>query len=501
MKKMNKNFYIKIMALPLLLIGSDVYSARTNRRSARSIYSATNAQTSTGLKNTTSGIKTIKCAKPGDPACIGKKTTAFLKCGANARKNSAGTACECVDETNYIINASNTNECIKKNDSFAVSQRKACGNALINAIQNACDESYFNNGIGEDGKLKCYDANDLFINFDTSGITVYIEGQAYEYDKACYMFTEDLTKSIADDYQITGANSPNCKLKRVVAEASNECFQAVLSAGRATGAVDSIESKLNSLCGIAGLQAKWTKLFGDEEQKGIIFPTDIPRLYINAGKLSPADGIEVVSNYLDGKITDKSNDWEVKITQILNTHLNEVGPACGSEYAATMHQTDIQVSREKSSLARAIDEQGGLKGAQTWTFNQASVIVGENRMNKLSREGIIGGVKDEDVNTDTSIAVLPLSGDISDKTLKEKKSELKTGKYLLLTPEGSEKKQYRIIEVRKTGVGENATIEYKTIDYDMKNENVNLSKTALKRMLGREENKELNQTEFKTLDD
>ena len=122
-------------------------------------------------------------------------------------------------------------------------------------------------------------------------------------------------------------------------------------------------------------------------------------------------------------------------------------------------------------------------------------------MNKLSREGIIGGVKDEDVNTDTSIAVLTLSGDISDKTLKEKKSELKTGKYLLLTPEESEKKQYRIIEVRKTGIGENATIEYKTIDYDMENENVNLSKTALKNMLGREENKELNQTEFTTLDD
>lgn len=123
-------------------------------------------------------------------------------------------------------------------------------------------------------------------------------------------------------------------------------------------------------------------------------------------------------------------------------------------------------------------------------------------MNKLSREGIVGGVKDEDVNTDTSIAVLTLSGDISDSTLKEKKSELKTGKYLLLTPEGSDKKQYRIIEVRKTGVGENATIEYKTIDYDMENENVNLSKTALKNMLGREEDKEgLKKPEFTTLDD
>ena len=481
-----KGFITCLLFVSIYLIDTPFVKAQRNSRRQTKTTTASNYASSSGLRTNT----TLRCDKPGDPGCIGSQGSAFLSCGKNAQKNSSQTACECIDPLNYVINPANPNECIAKTDSFAIAGKKACGNALINAIEIECENSFYNNGMNEDNTIKCYDANDLFLKFDTSSIVVFIEGIQYKYDDACIAYTEELTKSIAEDYNLTGANSPNCKLKRTVAEASNECFQAVLSTGKAYDAVDSIENKLENLCGIQGLRAKWTKLFGEEELKGIIFPTNIPQLYINAGKLSPADGLELVGNVLDGKFTDKSNTWERDITMILNSHLNEVASACGQEYATQMHDTNIQISDEKSSLQRAIDEQGSIKGAQTWIMQQASTIIGENKANKLVREGTIGGIKDEDIGNNSSTTILELS-QITEEELAQQ-NNLTSGIYLLTSGN-----KYRIVEIRKTGTGTTATIEYKTIPYS---NDLQLSTDALKAIIGKEEDTTLNQNDYISLD-
>ncbi len=474
----------KVLLLTFITISifdtKSVYSQKTPKRSK--ITKASNYSSSSGLRVNT----TIKCAKPGDPACIGSQSSAFLSCGANAQKNSTSTACECIDPVNYIINVNNPNECIQKTDSFAVAQKKSCGQILINAIAKECEQSRFNQGIGNNGTLKCYDANDLFLNFDTSEIKVYIEGVSYDYDKVCYMFTEDLTKSIAEDYAITGPNSLNCKLKRAIAEASNECFQAVLSTGKATKAVESIELKLQNMCGIAGLRSKWNKLYGDESSDGVIFPTDIPQNYINAGKLSAAHGSELIGNFLDGKMTDKSNTWELEITMLLNSHLKEVGLACGQEYAVSEHNTNIQLTNEKSSLQRAIDEHGALKGGQIWALNQASTIVGENTTNKIIREGVFGGTKDKDNNSD-KIEIIELndtetiSEDKIDTKLKEIINNIPSGttRYLILT-----QKDYKFLDTTKE-TNDAEEITYTTINYK---DDMEISGQTLKKMLNKTEN-------------
>lgn len=476
------NIYILLAFITISVFDTKpAYPKKAPKRSK--ITKASNYSQSSGLRVNT----TIKCSKPGDPACIGAQSNAFLSCGANAQKNSTSTACECIDPVNYIISANNPNECIQKTDSFAVAQRKSCGQALINAIAKECEQSLFNNGIGNDGKLKCYDANDLFISFDTSNIKIYIEGASYDYDKVCYMFTEDLTKSIAEDYQITGPNSQNCKLKRAIAEASNECFQAVLSTGKALRAVDSIEPQLQNMCGIIGLRSKWNKLYGDESSGGVVFPTDIPDRYINAGKLSAAHGSELVGNFLDGKITDKSNTWELEITMLLNSHLKEVGLACGQEYAVSEHNTDIQLTNEKSSLQRAIDEHGALKGGQIWALNQASTIVGENTTNKIMREGFLGGTDDNETSSN-KIDLIELS-DIEtmsetgiDEKLKTMIDNIPSGttRYLIIT-----QNDYRFIDTTKK-TNDSEEITYSTIDYK---DDMEISGQTLKKMLNKNENK------------
>ncbi|MBR4316739.1 MAG: hypothetical protein IKP65_07250 [Alphaproteobacteria bacterium] len=428
--------------------------SREVRRSSK-IQKASNYKGSSGLR--VSGVPT---------------ESETLKCGQNAVPNATNTACECADPTNYVINTVNPTECYQKLDPTVIAQKKACGNVLLTAVNRICETSFSNNGLSEDGEIKCYDPNDLFLKFDTSGLIVYIDGVQYSYDKTCYIYTEDLMKSISDDYQITGLNSPNCKLKRVVAEASNECFQAVLSTGRGLGATKSIANDLQKICGYTGLHAKWAQLFGNDDSSKVNFPTDIPDLYLKTGKLSAADGMALVGNLIDGKMTDKSNTWEREITRILNSHLNDVGAACGKEYAISMHNVDISISDEKSSLENAVSQKGAIKGAQDWAMMQASVFVGEKKANEFIKKGAFGSNDDSD-----SLSVVPII-DVKLDSFKPDYDTFKNEGLFVLVDED----KFSIIKVSKNAVIDER--DYESVKYD---DSLDLPKDAYKRIIGKQE--------------
>ncbi|MBR1544618.1 MAG: hypothetical protein IJ638_01580 [Alphaproteobacteria bacterium] len=459
MKKIVKFFAVGLGVIGVFSV-SDAFS-REARRSSK-LQKASNAKDSAGLR-----VKAGTSSKGSSGAC-----------GANAVLNSLGTACECKDATNFVINVFNPNECLQKTDPVVISHKKACGNVFLTAINRECEISFANNGMSEDGTFKCYDANDLFLKFDTSSLVVYVDGTQYAYDKVCYLYTEDLAKSIADDYSITGVNSPNCKLKRVVADASSECFQAVLAAGKAYGATNAISSDLQKICGYTGLHAKWAQLFGNDDSSKVNFPKNIPDLYLQAGKLSSADGVALVGNILDGKMTDKSNTWELNITQVLNSHLKDVSVACGSEYAISEHNTDLQLSNEKSSLARAIDEKGALKGAQDWAMMQASVVIGEDKANKVLKKGILGMNDDtsKEDKSDIIVTVLPVENFDNLSAYYDKLNS--DGRYVLTTD-----KKYAIIDVVKNTAGGDE-LEYTNVNYS---DDIDLSKDALKAIIGKEQ--------------
>ena len=408
---------------------------------------------------------------------INKSTTdagTVIKCGQNAKLNAAGTACECLDAANYVVNTLNPTECFQKTDPVVVAQKKACGNALLKVVERECENSFSNNGLSEDKSMKCYDANDLFLKLNTSDLTVFVDGVQYAYDKVCYIYVEDLTKSFAENYAITGLNSPNCKLKRVVAEASNECFQAVLAAGKAYGATKNISSDLQRICGYTGLHAKWSKLFGTDDSSVVDFPKNIPDLYLHAGKLSAADGVALAGNFLDGKITDKSNEWELQITQILNSHLKEVGAACGKEYEISTHQVNFQLSDDKSSLSKSIDENGILKGGQEWAMKQASVFIGEKKANDAMQKGMFNnGNSGEDSTTATVIKDVENFDNLDIYYTKLEKG----GIFVLVGTD-----EYSIIEVKNNKTGGYLEYEFKTYS-----DKIDLSKDALKSIIGKTE--------------
>ncbi|MCR5506354.1 MAG: hypothetical protein K6F04_00730 [bacterium] len=454
---------VEFFAVGLGIVGTfsagDAFS-REIRRSSK-MQKASNAKDSIGLRVNKSAI-----------------SNSSVVCGQNAVLNSSKTACECSDATNYVINTLNPTECLQKTDPVIIAQKKSCGNVLLNAVNRICETSFANNGMSDDGTIKCYDANDLFLKFDTSSLIVYVNGTQYSYDKACYVYTEDLMKSIADDYAITGVNSPNCKLKRVVAEASNECFQAVLSAGKAYGATNAISSDLQKLCGYTGLHAKWAQLFGNDDSSKVKFPTNIPDLYLQAGKLSSADGVALVGNILDGKMTDKSNTWELNITQILNSHLNDVGIACGKEYEISMHNTNLQLSNDKSSLQRAVDEKGALKGAQDWAMMQASVVIGEDKANEVVKGGILGINKDKSDKETVSSTTVVLPVENFDNLSPYYDTLKRDGRFVLTTS-----LKYAIIDVVKnTARGDE--LDFTGVSYS---DDIELSNDALKAIIGKEQ--------------
>ncbi len=508
--KLKRTIQIECMAVFALLIAKDISAARSRINRAGSNLSnlidyeksGLRASGKTNIVNVNSGRgnnpKNIRCSKPGDPKCIGGAKDTFFHCGKNAKRNSAGNGCECTDPRNYSLNPKNQYECIKNSEltngsGYDPKIKKACGKALIKVAENACELSPFNNGMskeieiesGVSSKIKCYDPADMFIKLKTNDLMVDTENEDSnkrfrKYDEICANYTEELLKNITETYSITGANSITCKVNRAIAAASNDCYKTTLSVGRAYNAVEKIEGKLKELCGRQGITKQWNAMFGNDHTAQVqhLFPDDIPDRYRQTGKLGAAEGMQLVGNFLDGKITDKKLDWEAQITALANSYNNTVSSACGKEYEIAQYNTNLQIAEKKSSLARMIDEEGGVKGTQKYFMNQISVFTGENRTNKWKREGFIGGIKDKNVenNNETSISIINLSENEFNKEQFEKKIEIKPGttRYLVHTD-----KSYAILKVVKDT---NTTITQEKYNKDM-----NLSNDALKTIIGKTE--------------
>ena len=478
-----------LLTIGICSIPNISFSARTTR-SLKNAQIKSVSKKSVGLVS--SGAK-ITCSNPGDPNCIGPNQntnlTAF-ECPAGQTKG-ANNYCIC-ENSDYIVDPNDSTKCILQTSSVGTALKKECGNILIRAVKAQCQESYLHNGMGgnNDEEYKCYDPDELYALFNTKNLKVYIDGKQYDYDAVCNTYTENLMKSIATDYETTGENSIACKRARTIANASSECFAMVLSAGKATGATEAIRGNLEKTCGTRGLNQQYQKLFGDIPA-GIIFPTNIPSLYVNAGKNSLANGLDMIGKYLDGKITDKTDTWEREITVINNSYLNQVSAMCGQEYAVSMHNEDIQILDEKSSLQRMIDEKGSLAGATEWVSNQASVILGENRINKIKREGVLGGIDDTDVGMNGS-KIYKLTRNISstnglrDAITEELKEENTTIPYALFTFKApDEKEYYRIIKLTHNDIGDNK-YTYETISFEsIKNQK--LPNDLLTEMIGKNE--------------
>ncbi|MGN0929769.1 MAG: hypothetical protein ACI4N3_03965 [Alphaproteobacteria bacterium] len=476
----------------LLLIGifSLPTSGYSQRRALKNANSKATSKKSVGLVTPNS---TIICSNPGDPNCIGpNKDNPIPAFGCpTGQKKGANNYCVCEDE-NYIVNPDDKTQCILKNSSVATALKKECGNVLIKAVQAQCKDSYLYNGKGgtNNDEFKCYDPTELYSLFNTSTLKIYKDNKTYYYDEVCNIYTEDLMKSIATDYEVTGANSIACKRARAIANASSECFALVLSTGKATGAVDSIKSQLNNTCGLAGINQQYQKLFG-EVPAGITFPTNIPSLYTSAGKITLANGIDLIGKLADGKITDKTDTWEREITVINNSYLNQVSAMCGQEYAVSMHNEDIQIVDGKSSIQRLIDEKGSIAGASEWATNQVAVFMGENTVNKIRREGIFGGTSDEEMNAKGS-KVYPLgeisSAKIQDKIENSLKGETKSIPYALFTfkmKDGDDTKEYyTVVKVSEWSDKGAIKCKYESVKYTKE---LSLPSSLLEEMIGKTE--------------
>ena len=427
--------------------------------------------------------KTIKCSNPGDPNCLmagqTDSTVGPFGCPAGQKKDSNNN-CICEDDT-LTIDPDDQTKCIPKTSETIVALKKECGNVLIKAVSLQCEDSFAHNGKGgyNNEEYKCYDANELYSLFDTSKLNVFKNGKVYKYDDVCYTYTEDFMKSIATEYEITGANSIACKKARAIANASSECFALVLATGKAAGATEAIKGNLNNTCGTPGIISQYEKLFGENAPSNIQFPTNIPTLYANAGKASVANGVDLVGKWLDGKITDKTDTWERDITKINNSYLNQVSINCGSDYSATLHDENIAIVDSKSSLQRAIDESGSIKGATDWALNQASVFMGENAVNKIKREGVFGGIKDEEMKENDNIQIFQISEDnITEENIKNAiiSNKPTSGRYIII----SKSKEYRFIDVTNNS----NDYKYSTVNYS---EDMNLPASVLKNMLNGKE--------------
>jgi hypothetical protein len=216
------------------------------------------------------------------------------------------------------------------------------------------------------------------------------------------------------------------------------------------------------------------------------FPKDLPERFQKAGKVSVADIGNLIGNYMDLKITDRTSSWENDIKNIVNTEIAKVPMHCGQEYATQMHEMNMNID-ERSNFAKRIDEQGIAKAVQTWSLDQASVVLGENKVDKLKRQGIVGGMSDEEVaKRDGNVAGAYTVADFGEAAIQSAldgdKAKLAGKTFALFIKE--KEGEFKIVTFK---IESEKVSDIKSAAYDPK---VHLpSETLLRLMVGKTENK------------
>lgn len=268
---------------------------------------------------------------------------------------------------------------------------RECTNLVVQALKKQCS-----------GGKKCKNATETYaiLQFDdlnlASSSTVSIPSTYRE--TYCANFLETAVNKLWNSYDsVANLNEENCNVALARSLAAEACYRELL----ADKNTETKSTRGTDACSTAEVKKYYTQLTGETNAPSSATGDDLQSIFSKVGKMSWKNITARIGRFADLNFSSNTDEYPRELVQLVNSLKSQGNVMCGPDRYTELYDTNFALSQTTSSIEKAVQEKGILKGTFDWGLDQAGIILGEDRIDNIKQNGILGK-RDSDTTSETS---------------------------------------------------------------------------------------------------
>lgn len=257
---------------------------------------------------------------------------------------------------------------------------RECTNLVVQALKKQCT-----------GANKCKNATETYASLsfkdDMLDSTTNISIPSAYRETYCANFLETAVNKLWNSYDsVATLNEENCNIALAKAFAAEDCYLYVM-----TNQAEKViikEDDLKSRCGAEGITNQYNALTGENKADGSIGDDKLAQYFSKVGNIGVSDLMAYPARVLDLKIDFKSSSFPRELVQLVNTIKSQGNVMCGPDRYTELYDTNMPLEIKQTSLQKAVQEKGILKGTSDFVIDQIGVFAGENWADRAKEQGV-----------------------------------------------------------------------------------------------------------------
>lgn len=268
---------------------------------------------------------------------------------------------------------------------------RECTNLVVQALKKQCK-----------GTRDCKNATETYalLSFKDADLnsTTDIKIPADYRETYCANFLETAVNKLWNSYDsVATLNEENCNIALAKSFAAEDCYLYVMT--NQTEKIIINEDDLKSRCGKKGIAKQYNTLTG--EDKSELGDDKLAEYFSKVGNIGVSDIMAYPARVMEGKIDFKSSSFPRELVQLVNTIKSQGNVMCGPDRYTELYDTNMPLEIKQTSLQKAIQDKGIAKGTFDWGLDQAGIVLGEDKIDSIRDNGMMGKKKDTKVKTTT----------------------------------------------------------------------------------------------------
>ncbi len=281
---------------------------------------------------------------------------------------------------------------------------RECTDLVVKALQNKCN-----------GSKKCKNPTEIYATLDFKDLgedenkKERTSNIPKEYRETyCANFLETAVNKLWNSYDsVANLNEENCNIALARSLAAEACYRDLLAnKNNDTMFKDNRDTSKCDATGIVNMYKELTGLSEKESPEGDTLTklqkNDISDVFTAVGKLSWKTSILTnIGRFADLNFSGNTDEYPRELVQLVNSLKSQGNVMCGPDRYTELYDTNFALSQTSSSIEKAVQEKGILKGGANWVLDQVGAITGENKTNSIKQDGLFKK-KNSDATATTS---------------------------------------------------------------------------------------------------
>lgn len=270
---------------------------------------------------------------------------------------------------------------------------RECTDLVVKALQNKCN-----------GSKECKNPTEIYATLDFENLGKDKDNKERtskipaEYRETyCANFLETAVNKLWNSYDsVAGLNEENCNIALARSLAAEACYRELL----ANKNEEKWDERDASMCDAQSIVDMYEALTGEKpEAKSDAYKKlhkdDLEGIFSKVGKMGWTNITARIGRFADLNLSSNTDEYPRELVQLVNSLKSTGNVMCGPDRYTELYDTNFALSQTSSSIEKAVQEKGLLKGGANWILDQVGVVTGEKTVNDLKTKGAKDFIKDK----------------------------------------------------------------------------------------------------------